>query len=124
MDGLVEWLKELAVFIVLCETILSFSPSAVYKRYIKPFVGLILLLRISSLLIGTVEVDWNERVNTIFSGYEQAVSQYLENIPVIEEETICENDFYHEENNDNIILKEDLIKMDKIIISPIEIGEE
>ena len=54
---LVSWLKELAVFIVICETILSFSPTGVYKRYIKPFVGLILLLRISAFLIGTVEVD-------------------------------------------------------------------
>lgn len=116
MDGLVEWLKELAVFIVLCETILSFSPSGVYKRYIKPFVGLIVLLRISSLLIGTVEVDWNERVNTIFSGYEQSVSQYLENVPVVEEEDI--------ENNGDFKLKDDLIKVDEIIISPIEIGEE
>ncbi len=124
MDGLVEWLKELAVFIVLCETILSFTPSGVYKRYIKPFVGLILLLRISSLLIGTVEVDWNERVNTIFAGYEQSVSQYLQNVPVIEEEKISEKDFYDQENSGEVKLKEELISVDKIIISPIKIGEE
>ena len=62
MDGLVDWLKELAVFIVICETLLSFSPNGVYKRYIKPFVGLILLLRISAFLIGTVgTLLWGER---------------------------------------------------------------
>ena len=85
MDGLVLWLKELAVFIVVCETILSFSPSGVYKKYIKPFVGLILLLRISAFLFGTIEVDWNERIDAVFNEYEQSVSRYLENVPVIEE---------------------------------------
>ena len=108
MDGLVSWLKELAVFIVICETILSFSPTGVYKRYIKPFVGLILLLRISAFLIGTVEVDWNKRISEVFSGYEQSVSRYLENIPVVEPE-----------NDEKAILE---YGIEEVVISPIEIG--
>lgn len=123
MDGLVSWLKELAVFIVICETILSFSPTGVYKRYIKPFVGLILLLRISAFLIGTVEVDWNKRISEVFSGYEQSVSRYLENIPVVEpendESAILQ---YSTEDNGSGELKQDLIKIEEVIISPIEIG--
>lgn len=123
MDGLVSWLKELAVFIVICETILSFSPTGVYKRYIKPFVGLILLLRISAFLIGTVEVDWNKRISEVFSGYEQSVSRYLENIPVVEPE----NDEsavlqYSTEDNGSGELKQDLINIEEVIVSPIEIG--
>lgn len=123
MDGLVSWLKELAVFIVICETILSFSPTGVYKRYIKPFVGLILLLRISAFLIGTVEVDWNKRISEVFSGYEQSVSRYLENIPVVEpendESAILQ---YSTEDNGSGELKQDLINVEEVIISPIEIG--
>lgn len=126
MDGLVVWLKELAVFIVICETLLSFSPNGMYKRYIKPFVGLILLLRISAFLIGTVEVDWNKRIDEVFSGYEDSVSLYLENVPVVEAE-IDENRIYNafpenmtEYGEDKS--KQDLINIDKVTISPIEIG--
>ncbi len=121
MDGLVAWLKELAVFIVICETILSFAPTGVFKRYIKPFVGLILLLRISAFLVGTVEVDWNKRIDEVFEGYEQSVSRYLENVPIVEvaddenEESICTYENDRE-------LKQDLIKIEKIVISPIDIG--
>ena len=123
MDGLVSWLKELAVFIVICETILSFSPTGVYKRYIKPFVGLILLLRISAFLIGTVEVDWNKRISEVFSGYEQSVSRYLENIPVVEPEN-DENAIlqYDIEDNGGEELKRGLINIEEVVVSPIEIG--
>ena len=121
MDGLVSWLKELAVFIVICETILSFAPTGVFKRYIKPFVGLILLLRISAFLIGTVEVDWNKRIEEVFDGYEQSVSRYLENMPVVEiTDYEKEENIYAYENNKQ--LKQDIIKIDKIMISPINIG--
>lgn len=121
MDGLVLWLKELAVFIVICETILSFAPTGVFKRYIKPFVGLILLLRISAFLIGTVEVDWNKRIEEVFDGYEQSVSRYLENMPVVEiTDDEREENIYAYENGKQ--LKHDLIKIDKIMISPINIG--
>ena len=121
MDGLVSWLKELAVFIVICETILSFAPTGVFKRYIKPFVGLILLLRISAFLIGTVEVDWNKRIEEVFDGYEQSVSRYLENMPVVEiTDDEKEENIYAYENGKQ--LKQDLIKIDKIMISPINMG--
>lgn len=121
MDGLVLWLKELAVFIVICETILSFAPTGVFKRYIKPFVGLILLLRISAFLIGTVEVDWNKRIEEVFDGYEQSVSRYLENMPVVEiTDDEKEENIYAYENRKQ--LKQDLIKIDEIMISPINIG--
>lgn len=121
MDGLVTWLKELAVFIVICETILSFAPTGVFKRYIKPFVGLILLLRISAFLIGTVEVDWNKRIDEVFAGYEQSVSMYLENAPIVEvTNNEKENEPYSYKNA--IELKQDLINIEKIIISPIDIG--
>lgn len=122
MDSLVSWLKELAVFIVICETILSFTPNGVFKRYIKPFVGLILLLRISAFLVGTVEVDWNKRIDEVFDGYEQSVSRYLDNVPVVEvkrseseEGKMC----YKEEE---IKLKQDLTTIKKVFIAPIEIG--
>ena len=123
MDGLVSWLKELAVFIVICETILSFSPTGVYKRYIKPFVGLILLLRISAFLFGTIEVDWNNRIHEVFTGYEQSVSRYLENIPVVEPEHDENIELqYDTDNGTNKELKRDLINVENVIISPIEIG--
>lgn len=109
LNELVGWLKELTVFIVMCETLLSFAPSVVFKKYIKPFVGLILLLRITAFLIGTVDVNWNERIDTIFDGYEQSVGKYLENITIVEPETN--------------MLKDDLIKIENVIINPIDIGE-
>lgn len=125
MDGLVLWLKELAVFIVVCETILSFAPSGVYKKYIKPFVGLILLLRISAFLFGTIEVDWNERIDDVFNDYEQSVSRYLENVPVIEEISDQSEDvLIYNLIQENEKLNDDSIKVDKVIVSPIKIGEK
>lgn len=85
LNELVEWLKRMTVFMILCEMLLSFSPSKSYKRYMKPFVGLILLLRIAVFLVGTVEVDWNSRVSEVFDYYEQSVNSYLETYPVVVE---------------------------------------
>ncbi|MBQ8039403.1 MAG: hypothetical protein IJ274_05985 [Lachnospiraceae bacterium] len=123
----VEWLKELTVFMVICETILSFSPTSVYKRYIKPFVGLIMLLWITSFLFGAIESDWNKRIEQIFTDYERAVSHYLENIPIIEEERRQElphKGFSPEDSLSNDgKLNEDIIKIEGVIISPIKIGE-
>ena len=120
LDGLVEWLKELTAFMVICETILSFAPSALYKRYIKPFVGLIMLLWITSYLFGAIEVDWDQRVDEVFEEYEKSVSQYLENVPIV-------NEADQENMNDNMHkdekLNENIINIDKVIISSIKIGE-
>ena len=121
MDGLVAWLKELAVFIVICETILSFAPTGAFKRYIKPFVGLILLFRISAFLIGTIEVDWNKRIDEAFAGYEQSVSRYLENVPVVDVTDAVNGDNPYLYQNDEE-LNQELIIIDRVVISPIDIG--
>lgn len=110
LNELVEWLKHIAVFMILCETMLSFSPTKTYKRYIKPFVGLILLLRIAVFLVGTVEIDWDKRVTEVFDRYEQSVSQYLEIYPVVAET---------EKDNK---LNEDITNILEVEIDEIEIG--
>lgn len=112
MKELVEWLKQIAVFMVLCETILSFSPSGKYKRYIKPFVGMIILFRVTVFLVGTVETDWDRRVGEVFDYYEQSVSRYLENSPIVDEERKDE------------MLSQDVINIEDITIDKIRIGEE
>ena len=121
LNGVVDWLKELTIFMVICETILSFSPTTGYKRYIKPFVGLIVLLWITSFLFGAVELDWSNRVEDIFSEYEQSVSHYLENIPVVEEDS-RETSVFLQSADSGEKLKGDIINIDNITISPIEIG--
>lgn len=121
LNGVVDWLKELTIFMVICETILSFSPTAGYKRYIKPFVGLIVLLWITSFLFGAIEVDWSNRVEDIFFEYEQSVSHYLENVPVVETDS-SEIPNFLQKNKKEEKLKEDIINIDDVIISPIEIG--
>ena len=121
LNGVVDWLKELTIFMVICETILSFSPTAGYKRYIKPFVGLIVLLWITSFLFGAVELDWSNRVEDIFSEYEQSVSHYLENIPVVEKDS-RETSVFLQSADSGEKLKGDIINIDNITISPIEIG--
>lgn len=115
LNSVVEWLKELTVFMVICETILSFAPTTTYKRYIKPFVGLIMLLWIVTFLFGAVEIDWNQRAYTIFEEYEHSVSRYLENVPIVggTEET---------EQKRIEKLNEDIINIDNIEIEHIQIG--
>ena len=127
LNGVVNWLKELTIFMVICETILSFAPTSAYKRYIKPFVGLILLLWITSFLFGEIHTDWNKKMEQIFIDYEQAVSHYLENVPLVEgekkqkyqaEDFTLEYDFLENEK-----LNEYIIKVNEIVVSPIRIGE-
>lgn len=112
MVELVEWLKRITIFMILCETILSFSPSKGYRRYIKPFVGMILLFRITVFLFGAIEIDWNKKVEEVFDHYEQSVSQYLENNSVVDEELKEE------------ILNENITNISNISIGKIKIGEE
>lgn len=110
LNEFVEWLKHIAVFMILCETLLSFSPTKTYKRYIKPFVGLILLLRIAVFLVGASSIDWNSRVTEVFDNYEQSVSRYLEIYPVVSEENKEEK------------LNKDIITVTKVDVDAIEIG--
>lgn len=127
LNGAVEWLKELTVFMVICEMILSFAPTSVYKRYIKPFVGLIMLLWITSFLFGTIETDWDKKIEQIFTDYEQAVSHYLENVPIVEGEGKREIQYSDAplkyDFNKKEKLNENIINIDNVIISPIKIGE-
>lgn len=106
----VEWLKQLSIFMLLCESILSFAPTQTYRHYIKPFVGLILLFRIVVFLIGTAEVDWNARVDEVLSRYENSVSSYLQEQSIVDEEF------------KNKMLNEDIIKVETIEIEEIKIG--
>lgn len=111
LEELVEWLKQLAVFMILCETILSFAPTQTYKRYIKPFVGMILLFRIAVFLIGAAQVDWNKRVEKVFDHYEQSISSYLDEQAVVDEK-------YKDK-----LLSHDVTNINNISIDKIEIGE-
>ena len=111
LEELIEWLKQLAVFMILCETILSFAPTQTYKRYIKPFVGMILLFRITVFLFGAIEVDWDKRVEEVFAHYEQSISCYLE------EQAIVDESFEKQ------ILNEDIISIEKISVDQIKVGE-
>lgn len=111
LDEFVEWLKQLSIFMILCESILSFAPTQTYRRYIKPFVGMILLFRIVVFLIGAGGVNWDERVEEVLNRYENAISSYLE------EEAVVEEDFKKE------ILNEDIINVSEITIDRIRIGE-
>ncbi len=111
LEELVEWLKQLAVFMILCETILSFAPNQTYKRYIKPFVGMIFLFRMAVFLIGAVEVDWNKRVDAVFEHYEQSISSYLEEQAIVDGKI------------ENKILNEDITKINNVYIEKIKIGE-
>lgn len=111
MEEFVEWLKQLAVFMILCETILSFAPTQTYKRYIKPFVGMILLFRITVFLFGAAQVDWNRRVENMFEHYEQSISSYLDKEAIMDE---------YSKNN---ILNEDITNIQSVSIDKIRIGD-
>lgn len=111
MEEFVEWLKQLAVFMILCETILSFAPTQTYKRYIKPFVGMILLFRITVFLFGAAQVDWNRRVENMFEHYEQSISSYLDKEAIMDE---------YSKNN---ILNENITNIQSVSIDKIRIGD-
>ncbi len=111
LEDFIEWLKQLAVFMILCETILSFAPTQTYKKYIKPFVGMILLFRITVFLFGAAQIDWNQRVDEMFLHYEQSISSYLDKEAIVEESWGKD------------MLNEDVININSVSIEKIRIGE-
>lgn len=72
-----EWLKTITIFVIFCETLLGFAPSVEYKKYLKPFAGLLILLKITAFLMGDMNEKGIMNFNEILSEYQYTVGEIV-----------------------------------------------
>lgn len=77
LNELFEWLKGVAVFVIICEMTLSFAPSHDFKKYIKPFAGLLIILRITVFLMGQGTEILKLDIEDIFENYQISLTEVV-----------------------------------------------
>lgn len=113
-----EWLKGLTIFVIVCETTLGFSPTLQYKRYLKPFVGFVILLRIMTFLIGNHSYELKLDVDELFEKQEISFGNIMNDNRLNKDLTDELNEAAEEEIQPGM-----RIHIEDICFTPIEVGE-
>ncbi|MDD6203236.1 MAG: stage III sporulation protein AF [Lachnospiraceae bacterium] len=118
--SLLENMKNIAVFMVICQTILHFTPSHNYEKYIKPVVGFMLLTKIIISVFAVFRLEMTQGLEESYRKYEAAVTEY----EATQEEQFWDVSEFPAQINDDRKLNEELIKDVCIEIEPIIIGSK
>ncbi|MGN0157247.1 MAG: stage III sporulation protein AF [Lachnospiraceae bacterium] len=118
--SLLENMKNIAIFMVICQTILHFTPSHNYEKYIKPVVGFMLLTKIIISVFAVFRLEMTQGLEESYRKYEAAVTEY----EATQEEQFWDVSEFPAQINDDRKLNEELIKNVCIEIEPIIIGSK
>lgn len=118
--SLLENMKNIAVFMVICQTILHFTPSHNYEKYIKPVVGFMLLTKIIISVFAVFRLEMTQGLEESYRKYEAAITEY----EATQEEQFRDVSEFPAQINDDRKLNEELIKDVCIEIEPIIIGSK
>ena len=118
--SLLENMKNIAIFMVICQTILHFTPSHNYEKYIKPVVGFMLLTKIIISVFAVFRLEMTQGLEESYRKYEAAVTEY----EATQEEQFWDASEFPAQINDDRKLNEELIKDVCIEIEPIIIGSK
>lgn len=118
--SLLENMKNIAIFMVICQTILHFTPSHNYEKYIKPVVGFMLLTKIIISVFAVFRLEMTQGLEESYRKYEAAVTEY----EATQEEQFWDVSEFPAQINDDRKLNEELIKDVCIEIEPIIIGSK
>lgn len=121
--SLLENMKNIAVFMVICQTILHFTPSHNYEKYIKPVVGFMLLSKIIISVFAVFRLEMTQGLEESYRKYEAAITEYE---ATQEEQFWNVSEFpaqiYYKDNDKK--LNKELIKEVHVEIEPIVIGNK
>ena len=113
-----EWLKGLTVFVIVCETTLGFAPSLQYKRYLKPFVGFVILLRIIGFWLSDNTYEMKLDIDELF------VEQEISFGNILKENKLNEDIINNIEAFGQDKMEQEMrIQIEDISLTPIEVGK-
>lgn len=67
-DYLYEWLRNLAFYLILMTAVMHTLPSSVYKKYVRFFTGLVLILMLLTPVFNLLRIEYE--VPEIYEEYE------------------------------------------------------
>lgn len=82
-----EWIQKIAYYMILVTIVMQVAAGEGYRKYIRLFTGIILILFIVSPVIHFLDLDGEDFLLTAESEYETAAEQIEEKIQRLEEET-------------------------------------
>ena len=71
MQAFLQVIKEVAVFMVLCEILMHFTPSVKYEKYMKPVIGFMIASKILISIISFAQEDVTEEWSSTITKYQQ-----------------------------------------------------
>ena len=86
LDYLYEWIQRVAYYMILVTLIMQATAGEGYRKYIRLFTGIILILFILSPVIRLLGLDGKEFVRSAKQEYEAAAENIEEKIQKLERE--------------------------------------
>lgn len=86
MEYFCEWIQKIAYYMILVTLVMQAAAGESYRKYIRLFTGIILILLILSPVIRIFGVDGEEYILAAESKYEAAAEQIEHKIQELEEE--------------------------------------
>ncbi len=77
-DYLYEWVQNLAFYLVLVTAVIHMIPESGYKKYIRFFTGLVLVLMVTTPFLKLFGMDTHIRDVFQTSGYEKDLERIME----------------------------------------------
>lgn len=99
---LYEWLRNLAFYLVLVTAVLHTLPSSAYKKYIRFFTGLVLIMMLVSPVLNLFGLG--HKFTEIYQGY-----NFEENMEEIEKKIEETEEKIHQESGGGIEVEEIVI---------------
>ena len=83
MESFLNGIKNLGVFMIVAQTVMNFMPAGAtggaFIKYAKPIVGLMLLLKIFTMIIGGAD-NLSQRMDLIEAEFEIEWENYMERV--------------------------------------------
>lgn len=90
LDYLCEWIRQIAYYMVLVTVIMQLAAGQGYRKYIRLFTGIILVLLILTPVLRLFGVQGENTELLPQGGFEASVEQIEEKIREMEQDTIAE----------------------------------
>ena len=75
-----EWLEKISVYLILMTAVQHVLPSDVYKKYIRFFIGIVLIMMLLMPVLNVGKAEWE--IPQIDEKYESAQEEMQEKIQV------------------------------------------
>lgn len=78
MDGIYTWIQNLAFYFILMTMVSSLLPGSQYIKYVKFFMGLVLVVLLASPILQLFHMDGRLADSLVIHSYEQELAEFRE----------------------------------------------